>query len=107
MPAVAKALLQLPQEFQTKDAVGLVADRLEYLRPDYHLRHFRYDLNKFRARHLLERIGLTRRYRLTSIGRVVCKVVAKLGMPAKPTRVAPTKPVPAKQAPTIRLAMSA
>ena len=75
--ALAVALLKMPATFQTKEAHSAVAALLGCSLNDYRTNQFRYDLNKFRARHLAERIGHTRRYRLTGIGRAVCEAIRK------------------------------
>ncbi|MCH7813858.1 MAG: purine-binding chemotaxis protein CheW [Planctomycetes bacterium] len=85
--ALAEALLQMPATFQTKDANPVVAALLGCSLNDYRITQFRYDLNKFRARHLAERIGRTRRYRLTGVGRAVCEAVRRQVATARATTV--------------------
>ena len=63
--AIAAALLQMPSTLRTKDAALMVATLLNRTPSDYRITHFRYDLAKLRARNLAERIGTSRRYRLT------------------------------------------
>ena len=75
LPALASALLRMPATFSTRDASPLVATLLNRDPKDYRMAHFRYDLSKLRARNMAERIGNTRRYRLTEIGRIVCRTV--------------------------------
>lgn len=77
LPALAAGLLEAPREFRTNDAAPLVAAHLNRTPEEYRLSHFRYDLAKFRARNLAERIGCTLRYRLTGIGRIACHIIAK------------------------------
>ena len=77
LPALAIALLQMPATFRTRDAAPVVAGLLGRPTHDYRLNQFRYDLGKLRARGLAERIGTTRRYCLTRIGRIVCRVLEK------------------------------
>ena len=77
LPALAIALLQMPATFRTRDAAPVVAGLLGRPTHDYRLNHFRYDLGKLRARGLAERVGVTRRYHLTRIGRIVCRVLEK------------------------------
>ncbi len=77
--AIAAALLQMPATFQTKDAAPTVATLLNRSPNDYRIAHFRYDLAKLRARNLAERIGTSRRYRLTDSGRVVCRALTGSG----------------------------
>ncbi len=77
LPALAAGLLEAPPEFRTNDAAPLVAAHLNRTPEEYRISHFRYDLGKFRARNLAERIGCSRRYQLTGIGRIVCHIIAK------------------------------
>ncbi len=72
LSALGIALLEMPSTFQTKRAAPVVATLLGRSAEDYRVTHFRYDLAKLRARHLAERIGTSRHYRLTKIGRIVC-----------------------------------
>lgn len=73
--ALASALLQVPSTFKTNEAAPLVANLLGRSPRDYRISHFRYDFAKLRVRNLAQRIGTTRRYRLTRIGRLVCEVI--------------------------------
>ena len=57
---------------------------------DYGISHLRYDLGKLRARSLAERIGLTRRYCLTRIGWLVCRVLAERRRTADPAGAWPS-----------------
>lgn len=75
LSALAIALLEMPSTFQTKHAAPAVATLLGRSSEDYRVTHFRYDLRKLRARHLAERIGTSRHYRLTKIGRIVCETL--------------------------------
>ena len=75
LSALAVALLEMPSTFQTKPAAPAVAALLGRSSEDYRITHFRYDLAKLRARHLAERIGTSRRYRLTRNGRFVCEIL--------------------------------
>ncbi len=77
LAAVAVALLSLPDTFKTQDAAALIARLLGKPSEDYRLTHMRYDLGKLRARNLAERIGHSRQYRLTSIGRMVCRTLQR------------------------------
>lgn len=73
--ALAAALLQVPSIFKTNEVAPLVAKLLKRSPMDYRVSHFRYDFAKLRARNLAQRIGKTRRYRLTRMGRLVCMVI--------------------------------
>ena len=75
LPAMALALLDMPQAFRTCDITPVVAALLDQERMTYQISHLRYDLGKFRARHLAERIGVSRLYQLTSAGRLVCQAI--------------------------------
>ncbi len=75
--ALAIALLEMPASFQTKEAAPVVCDLLGRSPGEYRVNHLRYDLGKLRARHLAERIGKSRQYRLTGIGRTVCESLGK------------------------------
>ena len=75
LAALAIALLEMPSTFHTKAAARAVAALLGRSAENYRVTHFRYDLAKLRARHLAERIGTSRRYRLTRIGRIVCEIL--------------------------------
>jgi len=74
--ALATALLRMPPTFRGKEAAPVVAALLGCSTDVYGPAHFRYDLRKFRVRNLAERIGTSLRYRLTTIGRMVCEVFA-------------------------------
>ncbi len=58
---------------------------------DYRLAHCRYDLGKLRARNLAVRIGSSRRYRLTRIGRIVCEALAECHRSTSVTRLRPAR----------------
>ncbi len=75
LSALAIALLEMPSAFQTKHAAPAVATLLGRPSEDYRVTHFRYDLAKLRARQLAVRIGTSRHYRLTKIGRIICETL--------------------------------
>lgn len=77
LTALATALLQMPPIFRTKEAAPVVASLLRHPPHVYRITHFRYDLGKLRARHLAERLGVRRLYRLTGLGRIVCETFAQ------------------------------
>ena len=77
LTALASGLLLAPPVFTTAEAAPLVAGELGTTARPYGLTHFRYDLRKLRVRHLAERLGVSRRYELTRIGRLVCKVLGR------------------------------
>ncbi len=93
LSALAVALLEMPTTFHTKEAAPVVATLLGRSSEDYRTAHFRYDLRKLRARHLAERIGATRRYRLTRIGRVVCEALETGAVAADLLRARVTTPL--------------
>lgn len=98
LPALAAGLLEMPPEFRTLDAAPVVAAHLGRTPQEYRVSHFRYDLGKLRARHLAERIGSSRRYRLTGIGRIVCHIVAKRRQVVQAPRVHTTREFPRQSA---------
>ena len=77
LSALSSALVRMPPMFQAKQAASAVGTLLERSPAEYRLSHFRYDLRKLRVRKLALRIGSTRRYRLTPIGRIICEALAK------------------------------
>lgn len=74
--AVASGLLQMPSTFKTAELALVVAGLLDQAVKGYSVRHLRYDLAKLRARELAERIGSSRRYRLTKLGGITCRTLA-------------------------------
>ncbi|MCP4589684.1 MAG: purine-binding chemotaxis protein CheW [bacterium] len=95
LSALAIALLDMPSTFQTKCATPAVAALLGRSSEDYRVTHFRYDLAKLRARHLAERIGISRHYRLTKIGRLVCETMENGSVAADLPRARVTIPLQA------------
>lgn len=77
LPALAATVLQMPSRFRTAEPAVAVARRLGRAPDEYRVTHCRYDLGKLRARNLAERIGSSRRYRPTRIGRIVCETLAE------------------------------
>jgi DNA-binding transcriptional ArsR family regulator len=55
-------------DWTSRDALARLLDRHRLTETDYRLTQLRYDLGKLRAHGLVERIGRTRRYRLTAPG---------------------------------------
>ena len=78
--AMASALLEMPSTFRTTELAPVVAGLLDRAVKEYGVRHVRYDLAKLRARGLAERIGSSRRYRLTKIGNIACRTLAADGL---------------------------
>lgn len=95
LAAVAITLLRMPPEFRTTEAAPAVGELLGRSRNGYRITHFRYDLRKLRARNLAERIGSTRRYRLTRIGRRLCECIenGRKARALKRPQVTPARPV--------------
>jgi len=58
----------LVADWTSRDALARVLQRHQLAETDYRLSQLRYDLSKLRAKGLVERIGKTRRYRLTTLG---------------------------------------
>lgn len=58
----------LVADWTTRDAHTRVLERHRLSEADYRLTQLRYDLAKLRAKGLVERIGKTRRYRVTALG---------------------------------------
>lgn len=98
LPALAAGLLEAAPEFRTNDAAPLVAAHLNLTPQEYRVSHFRYDLGKFRARNLAERIGCSRRYKLTGIGRIVCHIIAKRSAAPRLPKVHTTEEYPQRAA---------
>ncbi len=64
--------------FSTKEIHADTAEALDRTTDDYTLASLRYDLSKLRAKGLIEKIGKSRRYRLTPAGYRICVVYLKL-----------------------------
>lgn len=78
--AMASALLQMPPTFRTTELAPVVAGLLDRTPKEYGVRHVRYDLTKLRARKLAERIGSSRRYRVTKIGDITYRTLTADGL---------------------------
>ena len=78
--AMASALLQMPPTFRTTELAPVVAGLLDRTPKEYGVRHVRYDLTKLRARKLAERIGSSRRYRVTKIGDIAYRALTVGGL---------------------------
>jgi hypothetical protein len=76
-----------------------VVARHHLARDEYRLSQLRYDLSKLRAKGLIERIGKTRRYRLTPAGLKLGVVLVKLRMRLLGPLVSRT-PTPRRDTPT-------
>lgn len=89
-------------EWTTREALARVLARHRLAPTDYRLTQLRYDLSKLRAKGLVERLGTTRRYRLSArglrLGILLVKLRARLlgpllalaadARPRRPTRTA-------------------
>jgi hypothetical protein len=65
-------------DWTTRDAHARLIARHRLSEPDYRLGQLRYDLAKLRAKGLVERLGRSRRYRLTSLGLKLGVLLVKL-----------------------------
>jgi len=65
-------------DWTSRDVLARLLDRHRLTETDYRLTQLRYDLGKLRARGLVERIGRTRRYRLTTRGLKLGVLLVKL-----------------------------
>jgi hypothetical protein len=64
--------------FTTKDLHPAAVAALDVTVDHYHLASLRYDLSKLRAKHLVEKISRSRRYRVTPEGYRICVLFLKL-----------------------------
>jgi hypothetical protein len=65
-------------DWTSRDVLARLLDRHRLTEADYRLSQLRYDLGKLRAHGLVERLGRTRRYRLTARGLKLGVVLVKL-----------------------------
>jgi hypothetical protein len=65
-------------DWTSRDVLARLLDRHRLTETDYRLTQLRYDLGKLRAHGLVERIGRTRRYRLTTRGLKLGVILVKL-----------------------------
>jgi hypothetical protein len=65
-------------DWTSRDALARLLERHRLTDADYRLSQLRYDLGKLRAHHFVDRIGRTRRYRLTTHGLKLGIVLVKL-----------------------------
>ena len=65
-------------DWTTRELHARILARHRLANDDYHLSQLRYDLAKLRAKGLLQRLGRTRRYRLTSTGAKLGTLLVKL-----------------------------
>ena len=65
-------------DWTSRDALARLLDRHRLAEADYRLSQLRYDLGKLRAHGFVERIGRTRRYRLTARGLKLGVILVKL-----------------------------
>ena len=65
-------------DWTSRDVLARLLDRHRLAEADYRLSQLRYDLGKLRAHGLVERIGRTRRYRLTQRGLKLGVILVKL-----------------------------
>ena len=65
-------------EWTTHELHARILVRHRLIDTDYRLSQLRYDLSKLRAKHLVERLGTSRRYRLTSLGLRLGVLLVKL-----------------------------
>jgi hypothetical protein len=87
-------------DWTTRDVHTRLLARHRLLEPDYRLGQLRYDLGKLRAKGMVERLGRSRRYRLTHLGLKLGVLLVKLrlrllgplgSLVADPTRRRPTR----------------
>ena len=80
----------------SRDVLARLLERHRLTETDYRLTQLRYDLGKLRAHGLVERIGRTRRYRLTArglkLGVILVKLRTRLLGPLATLATAPTPP---------------
>lgn len=83
-------------DWTSRDVLARVLDRHRLAEADYRLSQLRYDLGKLRAHGFVERIGRTRRYRLTprglKLGVLLVKLRTRLLGPLATLAAAPTAP---------------
>ena len=83
-------------DWTSRDALARLLDRHRLAEADYRLSQLRYDLGKLRAYGFVERIGRTRRYRLTArglkFGILLVKLRTRLLGPLATLATAPTPP---------------
>jgi hypothetical protein len=65
-------------DWTTRELHARVLTRHDLTEANYHLSQLRYDLSKLRAKGLVERLGTSRRYRLTPLGLKLGVVLVKL-----------------------------
>ena len=65
-------------DWTTREVHARVLARHRLTESDYRLTQLRYDLGKLRAHHLVERLGTSRRYRLTARGLKLGVLLVKL-----------------------------
>jgi hypothetical protein len=68
------------REWTTRDLHTRILARHRLSEADYRLSQLRYDLAKLRAKDLVERLGTSRRYRLTQVGLKLGVLLVKLRM---------------------------
>ena len=85
-------------DWTSRDVLARLLDRHRLTEADYRLTQLRYDLGKLRAHGFVERIGRTRRYRLTArglkLGVLLVKLRTRLLGPLATLAAAPTPPLP-------------
>jgi hypothetical protein len=83
-------------DWTSRDVLARLLDRHRLAETDYRLTQLRYDLGKLRAHGFVERIGRTRRYRLTErglkLGVLLVKLRSRLLGPLATLATAPTSP---------------
>jgi hypothetical protein len=83
-------------DWTSRDVLARLLDRHRLTETDYRLTQLRYDLGKLRAHGLVERIGRTRRYRLTArglkLGVLLVKLRTRLLGPLTTLAAAPVPP---------------
>lgn len=83
-------------DWTSRDVLARLLERHRLAEADYRLSQLRYDLGKLRAHGLVERIGRTRRYRLTprglKLGIILVKLRTRLLGPLATLATAPTSP---------------
>jgi hypothetical protein len=83
-------------DWTSRDVLARLLDRHRLTETDYRLSQLRYDLGKLRAHGFVERIGRTRRYRLTprglKLGVLLVKLRTRLLGPLATLATAPTSP---------------
>ena len=85
-------------DWTSRDVLARLLARHRLAETDYRLSQLRYDLGKLRAHGFVERIGRTRRYRLTArglkLGVILVKLRTRLLGPLATLATAPTPPPP-------------